>query len=101
MGSMTVSTGEAMAFAGAILGHANPRSTAIYAHVQFDPAREAADRVSALIAAALAGVEAIVTDAERERAASDEQLLGEVAKVLANDNQDAERLRALLKLFAA
>ena len=49
----------------------------------------------------LAGVEAIVTDAERERAASDEQLLIEVAKVLANDNQDAERLRALLKLFAA
>jgi integrase len=101
MGSVTVSTGEAMAFAGAILGHSNPRSTAIYAHVQFDPARQAADRVSARIAAALAGVEAIITDAERERAASDEQLLSEVAKVLANDNQDAERPRALLKLFAA
>lgn len=101
MGSMTISTGEAMAFAGAILGHSNPRSTAIYAHVQFDPARQAADRVSERIAAALAGVEAIVTEAEREKATSDEQLLTEVAKVLANDNQDAERLRALLKLFAA
>lgn len=101
MGSTTISSGEAMAFAGAILGHANPRSTAIYAHVQHDPAKQVADRISERIAAALAGVEAIVTDEDREKAASDEQLLTDVAKVLANDNQDAERLRALLKLFAA
>ncbi len=40
---------------GAILGHANPRSTAIYAHVQIDPSRQAAERVSGKIAAALAG----------------------------------------------
>ena len=47
--------GEALALTGAILGHANPRSTAIGAHVQIDPSRQAAERVSAKIAAALAG----------------------------------------------
>lgn len=55
MGSTAVSTGEALALTGAILGHANPRSTAIYAHVQHDPSRRAADRVTKKIAAALAG----------------------------------------------
>jgi integrase len=54
MGSTAVSTGEALALTGAILGHANPRSTAIYAHVQRDPSRQAADRVTKKIAAALA-----------------------------------------------
>ncbi len=54
MGSTAVSTGEALALTGAILGHANPRSTAIYAHVQRDPSRRAADRVTEKIAAALA-----------------------------------------------
>src|SRR3546814_19479333 len=56
MGSTAISSGEAMAFTGAILGHANPRSTAIYAHVQHSPARRAADRVAERIAAALAGM---------------------------------------------
>ncbi|WP_349956582.1 site-specific integrase [Rhizobium sp. ZPR3] len=55
MGSTATSTGEALALTGAILGHENPRSTAIYAHVQTDPSRQAAERVSAKIAAALAG----------------------------------------------
>jgi integrase len=55
MGSTAVSTGEALALTGAILGHANPRSTAIYAHVQTDPSKRAANRVSKKIAAALAG----------------------------------------------
>jgi integrase len=55
IGSTAVSSGEAMALTGAILGHANPRSTAIYAHIQFDPSRRAADRVSKTIADALAG----------------------------------------------
>jgi integrase len=55
MGSTAVSTGEALALTGAILGHSNPRSTAIYAHVQNDPSRRAANRVSKKIAAALAG----------------------------------------------
>src|SRR6202023_1679466 len=55
MGSTAISTGEALALTGAILGHANPRSTAIYAHVQNDPSKRAANRVSKKIAAALAG----------------------------------------------
>ena len=44
-----------MALTGAILGHANRRSTAIYAHIQYDPSRRAADRVTKKIADALAG----------------------------------------------
>lgn len=55
IGSTAVSSGEALALTGAILGHANPRSTAIYAHVQHDPSRRAADRVSKKIAEALSG----------------------------------------------
>jgi integrase len=55
IGSTAVSSGEAFALTGAILGHANPRSTAIYAHVQHDPSRRAADRVSKKIAEALSG----------------------------------------------
>ncbi|MFG1260583.1 site-specific integrase [Xanthobacter flavus] len=55
MGSTAVSAGEALTLTGAILGHANPRSTAIYAHVQNDPSRRAANRVSRKIADALAG----------------------------------------------
>ena len=55
MGSTAVSTGEALALTGAILGHSNPRSTAIYAHVQNDQSKRAANRVSKKIAAALAG----------------------------------------------
>lgn len=47
--------GEPMALTGAILGHVNPRSTAIYAHVDHDPAKKSADRVSAMMADALAG----------------------------------------------
>ena len=53
MGSTAVSTGEALMLTGAILGHANARSTSIYAHVQNAPSRNAADRVSATIADAL------------------------------------------------
>lgn len=55
MGSTAVSTGEALALTGAILGHANARSTSIYAHVQNDPSIRAADRVSQKIADALKG----------------------------------------------
>lgn len=53
IGSTAISTGEAMALTGAILGHSNPRSTAIYAHIQHEPSRKAANRVSKMIAAAL------------------------------------------------
>jgi integrase len=55
IGSTAISTGEALALTGAILGHSNPRSTAIYAHVQNNPSRRAANRVTKKIAAALAG----------------------------------------------
>jgi hypothetical protein len=65
MGSTAISTGEALAMTGAILGHANARSTSIYAHVQRDPAKRAADRVSKRIAAAL-GEKRILTDAQRK-----------------------------------
>ena len=55
LGSAAVSTGETLAMTGAILGHSNARSTAIYAHVQRDPAKKAAGRAVGPIAAALAG----------------------------------------------
>ncbi len=55
LGSAAVSTGETLAMTGAILGHSNARSTAIYAHVQRDPAKQAAGRAVGPIAAALAG----------------------------------------------
>lgn len=54
MGAMATSNGEALAMTGAILGHANMRSTMIYAHVEHGPSQKAADRVSRLIADALA-----------------------------------------------
>ncbi|MEO4043633.1 site-specific integrase [Hoeflea sp. CAU 1731] len=53
LGSSAISVGETMAMTGAILGHANPRSTAIYAHVQRDPAAQATARAVEPIAAAL------------------------------------------------
>ena len=53
IGSAAVSTGETLVMTGAILGHANQQSTSIYAHMQQDPARRAADRVVAPIATAL------------------------------------------------
>lgn len=52
LASMAISSGEPMAMTGAILGHSNPRSTAIYAHVDYDPAKKSADRVCALMASA-------------------------------------------------
>lgn len=55
MGATATSSGEALALTGAILGHSNMRSTMIYAHVEHDPARKAANRVGRKIAAALAG----------------------------------------------
>lgn len=53
MGAIATSSGEALAMTGAILGHANMRSTMIYAHVDHDPMKEAADRVGDRIARAL------------------------------------------------
>lgn len=53
IGSASVSSGETLAMTGSLLGHANQQSTSIYAHMQQDPARRAADRVVAPIAMAL------------------------------------------------
>lgn len=55
VGATATSHGEALALTGAILGHANLRSTMIYAHVQHDPSVKAANRVGGRIASALAG----------------------------------------------
>lgn len=53
LGSAAASAGEALLMVGSLLGHANARSTTIYAHISHDPARMAADRVTAPIAEAL------------------------------------------------
>lgn len=53
LGSAAASSGEALLMVGSLLGHANARSTAIYAHISHDPARLAADRVTGPIAEAL------------------------------------------------
>jgi integrase len=98
MGSTSISTGEALALTGAILGHSNPRSTAIYAHVQTDPSRRAANRVTKRIAAALAGK--AVGEKQRKDgrtgrggADSDGELIRMLTLQLAGDGPDAARLR--------
>jgi integrase len=53
LGSAAASAGEALLMVGSILGHANARSTQIYAHVAHDPARLAADRATGPLAVAL------------------------------------------------
>jgi hypothetical protein len=96
MGSTAVSTGEALALTGAILGHANPRSTAIYAHVQTDPSKRAANRVSKKIAAALAGKphkERSKGTADRKRRSENDELLRTLAARLVENGPDADRLR--------
>ncbi len=101
MGSTAISTGEALALTGAILGHSNPRSTAIYAHVQNDPSRRAANRVSKQIAAALAGKpfdgrrrKAPISDEDSSE--TDAGLIRALARRLASDGTDAEQLRAAI-----
>lgn len=53
IGSAAVSSGETLAMTGALLGHASQQATSIYAHMQQDSARRAADRVVGPIATAL------------------------------------------------
>jgi integrase len=53
LGSAAASAGEALLMVGSILGHANARSTQIYAHIAHDPAKLAADRVTGPLAEAL------------------------------------------------
>ena len=45
IGAIAMSSSEALALTGAILGHANMRWTMTYAHVEMDPSKLAADRV--------------------------------------------------------
>lgn len=101
MGSTAISSGEAMALTGAILGHANPRSTAIYAHVQNDPSRRAANRVTRKIAAALSGVSSAdrpprSSSRGRRTSGVDADLIRLVARRLAEKDPDAAKLRATL-----
>lgn len=99
IGSTATSTGEALALTGAILGHANPRSTAIYAHVETDPSRQAAERVSARIAAALAGK----TDAGKALAQSPDEietLVRSLMDRLAQQGADPAQIGALVSKLA-
>ncbi len=101
MGSTATSTGEALALTGAILGHANVRSTAIYAHVQNDPSIQAANRVSKKIAAALSGKAtgtALKTKklSKRGNAALDNELVRTIMTRLAESGAAAAELRSVL-----
>jgi integrase len=98
MGSTAISTGEAIALTGAILGHANPRSTAIYAHVQHDPSKRAADRVTKKIAAALAGKKSSERPPKRtvQHSGVPDDFIRLLAERLAEDGPDATRLRAAI-----
>ena len=96
MGSTATSTGEALALTGAILGHANPRSTAIYAHVQTDPSRQAAERVSAKIARALAGK----TSAPQQSPDEIEALVLSLVNRLTEQGVDAGQISALVSKLA-
>jgi len=96
MGSTATSTGEALALTGAILGHANPRSTAIYAHVQTDPSRQAAERVSAKIASALAGKAAAPQQSPDEIGA----LIASLVNRLAEQGIDTSQISVLVSKLA-
>jgi integrase len=50
--SQLVSGGASLPLIGALLGHANPSTTARYAHLAHDPLREATERVGSVIVAA-------------------------------------------------
>jgi hypothetical protein len=52
---------------GRVLGHRQAASTERYAHVADDPVREAAERISGAIAAALDGKSADVVELRRAR----------------------------------
>lgn len=55
LASEAVSHGETLPLTGALLGHANARTTHRYAHIAQDPAKQAADRVAQRIANAMSG----------------------------------------------
>ncbi|MDR3528687.1 MAG: integrase arm-type DNA-binding domain-containing protein [Rhizomicrobium sp.] len=98
LGSTATSSGEALALTGAILGHANLRSTAIYAHVQRDPSLEAAKRVEKLLATALErkAVEKNQDETAKAGPEVDADLIRVLAERLSKEDSDATRLRAIL-----
>lgn len=53
--SMGLAGGDALPVIGALLGHADTKTTARYAHLCDDPVRSAADRISNAVAGALSG----------------------------------------------
>jgi len=77
LGSFGGSRGESLLVIGAVLGHANARSTSIYAHVDLDPARQAADRMTFPIARAMG---------MRSREQTQQDLLTHYAVVQSDDN---------------
>jgi len=83
---------------GAILGHANMQSTAIYAHVQHGPSKRAANRVSKKIADAMAGE--IVKKKTRKRAqknaVSNEELMRLLQERLGDQGQKTDALYSAL-----
>jgi integrase len=103
LGSTATSSGEALALTGAILGHANLRSTAIYAHVQHDPSLDAAKRVEKLLATALEGkaVEPTSGDSADEVPELDADLIRVLAERLSKEGADAARLRAIIAQVVA
>ena len=98
MGSTATSTGEALALTGAILGHANPRSTATYAHVQNDPSKRAANRVTKKIAAALGGKPSAGKAQKVGQATSDtdDELIRALTQRLAEQGPESARFRAAI-----
>jgi integrase len=102
LGSTATSSGEALALTGAILGHANLRSTAIYAHVQRDPSLEAAKRVEKLLASALDGKSAEDDNAAPEAIPEfDADLIRVLAERLSKEDSDAARLRSIITQVVA
>lgn len=100
VGSTAISNGEALALTGAILGHSNPRSTAIYAHVQHAPSKKAANRVSKKIATALLGSSQSGNDG-KELSSEDQLLLEKLADRLGQGDASAGILRRSIQKMAA
>ncbi len=101
VGSTATSYGESIALTGAILGHSNPRSTAIYAHVERGPSKKAANRVTKRIAAAFAGgsdlAEARGRNKKRsaDREISDEELIRLIGTRVADNEKLAAKISAV------
>ena len=56
--SVGAAAGDSLLLIGALLGHRDPKTTHRYAHLGQDPVKDAADRISGSIAAALRGDQA-------------------------------------------